>query len=104
MFIERIKDSQEKDNFITYLNSEDVTLPLYVRSIKVGDKMIIKNMTEAKKIKDIFINEKVPVSKRKTWPIVVDSKGNVLWLPGLKKSKFDSQKSGKYDIILKYYV
>ena len=102
--IERIKDSQEKDNYITYLNSEDVTLPLYVRSVKVGDKMIIKNMTEAKKIKDIFINEKVPVSKRKIWPIVVDSKGNVLWLPGLKKSKFDSQKSGKYDIILKYYV
>ena len=102
--IERIKDSQEKDNYITYLNSEDVTLPLYVRSVKVGDKMIIKNMTEAKKIKDIFINEKVPVSKRKIWPIVVDSKGNVLRLPGLKKSKFDSQKSGKYDIILKYYV
>ena len=70
----------------------------------IGDKMTIKNMKDAKKIKDIFINEKVPVSKRKTWPIVVDSKGNVLWLPGLKKSQFDSQKSGKYDIILKYYV
>ena len=102
--IEVLKDSQEKDNFITYLNSEDINLPLYVRSIKIGDKMTIKNMKDAKKIKDIFINEKVPVSKRKTWPIVVDSKGNVLWLPGLKKSQFDSQKSGKYDIILKYYV
>ena len=102
--IEIIKDSQEKDNYITYLNSKEINLPLYVRSIKVGDKMTIKNMTEAKKIKDIFINEKVPLSKRKTWPIVVDSKGNVLWLPGLKKSQFDSQKSEKYDIILRYYV
>ena len=101
--IERIESSNEKDNFITYLNSDDIKLPIYVRNYRQADKMTIKNMTNDKKIKDIFINEKVPVNKRKTWPIVVDSQNNVLWLPGLKKSKFDSQKSGKYDIILKYY-
>ena len=102
-FIEKISDSQETDNFITYLNSESITLPIYVRNFKQGDKINIKNMQGTKKVKDIFINEKIPLTKRKSWPIVVDSCNNVLWIPGLKKSKFDSQKTGKYDIILRYY-
>ena len=34
------------------------------------------------------------------YPIVVDSNDEIIWLPGLKKSKFDSKNSGKYDIIL----
>jgi len=55
-----------------------------------------------KKIKDIFIDSKIPSSKRDEWPIVVDSKDNILWLPGLKKSKFDKEITDKYDIILKY--
>ena len=39
---------------------------------------------------------------RDLWPIVVDSKGVVVWIPGLKKSKFDKKKIDSYDIILKY--
>ena len=35
--------------------------------------------------------------------MVVDSDDNILWLPGIKKSKYDGLKSGKYDIILRYY-
>ena len=101
--IEVLKESKETDNYIIYLNSKDIKLPLYVRNIKQGDKIAIKNMQGTKKIKDIFINEKVPMYKRHSWPIVVDSQNNVLWIPGLKKSKFDSQKTGKYDIILRYY-
>ena len=101
--IKKIDNCTEKDNYVTYLNCNDIKLPIYIRNYKSGDKIIIKNMTEAKKVKDIFINEKIPLQKRKTWPIVVDSNDTILWLPGLKKSKFDVQKQGKYDIILKYY-
>ena len=31
-----------------------------------------------------------------------DAKGVVVWLPGLKKSKYDKKKTEKYDIILRY--
>lgn len=55
-----------------------------------------------KKIKDIFIDEKIPLSKRNAWPIVVDSEDKILWIPGLKKSDFDRPKDSKYDIIIKY--
>ena len=42
------------------------------------------------------------LTERDSWPIVVDSKGKVVWIPGVKKSKFDKKKIDSYDIILKY--
>lgn len=101
--IKKENNCSESDNYVTYLNSKDIKLPIYVRNYRTGDKMIIKNMDIEKKVKDIFINEKVPLKMRKIWPIVVDENNTIIWLPGLKKSKFDVQKQGKYDIILKYY-
>jgi tRNA(Ile)-lysidine synthase len=64
--------------------------------------MTIKNFCGHKKIKDIFINEKIGVKDRLNQPVVVDSNDNIIWLPGIKKSLFDSQEDGKYDIILEY--
>lgn len=100
--IEILESSEETDNNIIYLNSNDIKLPIKVRNKKSGDTIQIKNMVGTKKIKDIFINSKIPKRDRMIWPIVVDSNDNILWIPGLKKSKFDSKKSGNYDIILKY--
>jgi len=101
--IKKVSECNLTDNNVIYLNSNDIKLPLYVRNYQQGDKILIKNMTSYKKIKDIFINEKVPVSKRSSYPVLVDSNNEILWIPGLKKSHFDSQKTGKYDIILTYY-
>ena len=98
--IKRVDESTKTDNYVTYLDSSMIKLPLYVRNRKNGDKMVIKNMNEAKKIKNIFIDSKVPIDKRDNYPIVVDSNDEIIWLPGLKKSKFDSKNLGKYDIIL----
>ena len=64
--------------------------------------MTIKNMQGHKKISDIFIDEKIDSSDRDSYPVVVDNKGEVIWLPGIKKSAYDSKKTGKYDIILEY--
>lgn len=101
--IEVVSDNSSDNNFICRLNKDDVLFPLYVRNRKDGDRMCIKGMNGSKKIKDIFINEKISVDQRKMWPIVEDSQGTIVWLPGLKKSKFDKTKNEKYDIILKYH-
>lgn len=101
--IEIVSQSNDTTNFTTYLNKSDLNMPLYVRTRRDGDIVNIKNMIGHKKINDIFINEKIPLSERDIWPIVVDSNNNVVWIPGLKKSNFDSQKTQKYDIILRYY-
>ena len=65
--------------------------------------MALKGTNGHKKIKDIFIDCKVPMKDRELWPVVVDSNNEVVWLPGLKKSKFNKQKNEKCDIIVKYY-
>ena len=101
--IEVVDKSTATDNFICRLSKEEVKLPLHVRSRREGDKMNVKGMIGSKKINDIFIDSKIPMQEREVWPVVVDSNENIVWLPGLKKSKFDKQKDENYDIILKYY-
>jgi len=101
--IEFVTEASSNSNNYLRLDSSEITLPLHVRSKQNGDKMYVKGMLGRKKISDIFIDAKIPVEERKLWPIVVDSAGQIVWVPGLKKSKFDKSKSEKYDIILKYY-
>lgn len=96
------EDNSDTTNYTIRLNSKEIKMPLIVRNKKDGDKIIVKNTTTHKKIKEIFIENKINLSERKTWPIVLDSNNEIIWVPGLKKSKFDIKKSDKYDIIIKY--
>lgn len=102
-YVKKIKELENTSNYVTALDSSELTLPLYIRSRIDGDKIDVLGLNGTKKIKDIFIDEKVNLKERENYPILVDSKGKILWLPGLKKSKYDKSKTGNYDIILKYY-
>lgn len=101
--IEVVKRTAITNNNVCRLNSDEIRLPLYVRNRKNGDKISVKGMLGRKKVNDIFIDEKIPLSEREKWPVVLDANENVVWIPGLKKSKFDKTKEENYDIILKYY-
>lgn len=99
-----VVDNETKltNNFVTHLNSNEIKFPLHVRTRKDGDSMKVLNMNGTKKVNDILIDCKVPSSKRDEIPIVTDDNGEIIWIPGIKKSHFDRLKSGKYDIIFKY--
>lgn len=101
--ISLISEVSENNNFICKLNSNDVKLPLRIRTRQAGDVMCVKHMTGTKKINDIFTDSKVSLLEREIWPIVTDSDNKIVWLPGLKKSNFDIEKDENYDIILKYH-
>lgn len=101
--IEKVSKCLENGNDICRLYSQDISLPLVIRTRKDGDKMQVKNLNGTKNIGDIFTDLKIPLEERDVWPIVLDQEDNIVWLPGLKKSKFDIEKDGKYDIILRYY-
>ncbi|MEG0021733.1 MAG: tRNA lysidine(34) synthetase TilS [Bacilli bacterium] len=101
--IELVEEFDSNSNFVCRLNSSEIKLPLHVRTRNDGDKISIKGMIGHKKINDIFINEKISMKEREEWPIVIDSMGIIVWLPGLKKTKFDKTKEENYDIILRYY-
>lgn len=99
---EYLIDSQEKNNYLIRLNSKEIKLPLIIRNKRIGDKMEIKNLNGSKKIKDIFIDCKIDKQKRNIYPIITDSENRIIWIPGIKKSKFDKEINEKYDIIIKY--
>ena len=95
-------DTKLTNNFVIHLSSSEIKLPFIVRTRKNGDSMIVKNMTGRKKINDIFIDSKISKTLRDEYPIVTDSTGQIIWIPGIKKSHLDRKKEEKYDIILKY--
>ena len=101
--LEMLSECDTNGNDICRLDSSEVVLPLHVRTRKNGDKMSLKGTDGHKKIKDILIDAKIPMKDRDIWPVVVDSKDTIVWLPGLKKSKFNKPKQEKCDIIVKYY-
>jgi tRNA(Ile)-lysidine synthase len=41
-------------------------------------------MKGSKKVKAIFIEQKIRICLRDSWPVVTDADGTVLWLPELK--------------------
>lgn len=101
--IEKVLGIDENNNNIARFSKDDITLPIYIRTRKHGDKIDLNGMFGHKKVKDIFIDQKIPSEMRDIWPIVVDSSDKILWIPGIKKSKKCRKKSEKCDIILKYY-
>ncbi len=100
--IKKIKNYEEKSNFEIHLNSKQIKLPLYITTRKKGMKMEVKNLKGHKKISDILTNSKVRGVKKDQIPILVDSNGQILWVLGIKKSKYDLEKDENYDIIYKY--
>ncbi len=102
ILIKKINKTSENGNDICRLNTKNITLPLYFRNKLPGDKISLYNSPGTKKVSDIFIDKKVPKEKRETYPILVDAKDKIIWIPNLKKSKFNSNSEEFYDIILKY--
>lgn len=101
--IEKVDETNDTSNYTIKLNSKEVTLPLYVRNRRDGDKIKLKGLNAYKKVSEIFINEKIKTNDRNSWPVVLDSKEEIVWLPGLKKSNLDKKNTEEYDIILRYY-
>lgn len=101
--LKRVASSSDTSNYVTRISSSEVSLPLYVRNRRKGDVICVKGLNGSKKLKDVLIDSKVPLALRNVIPVVVDSKDEIIWLPGIKKTKFDKQKDENYDIIIRYY-
>ncbi|MDO4793285.1 MAG: tRNA lysidine(34) synthetase TilS [Filifactor alocis] len=55
---------------------------LIVRNREVGDKIRPMGLGGTKKIKNIFIDEKITVEDRDKVPIITDEKGSIIWVVG----------------------
>jgi tRNA(Ile)-lysidine synthase len=86
--------------------AEMIGLPLTIRTRDEGDRMSCQGMKGNKKVKKIFIDQKIPRIDRDRWPIVEDASGNILWIPGLKKSSIAATKEFQHHecIVLQYEI
>lgn len=71
----------------------DKVFPLYIRQRQNGDKMTLKIGT--KKVKDIFIDKKIPKSKRDKI-VMIANDDEVLWIPEIKKSQQTEKENKLY--------
>ena len=103
IIIEKVNTKDTNGNNVCRLNSKNIKLPLYIRNKKNGDVIYLYGTDGKKKIKDIFIESKISLSKRERYPIVTDAEDNILWIPNIKKSKYNVKNNEIYDIILTSY-
>jgi len=80
--VEDVKDGLNHCRSATALfDMETISFPLVVRSFRRGDRFIPLGMSGSQKVKDFFINEKVPRSERMACPLLL-SEGQIIWVGG----------------------
>ncbi len=99
MYIGDLMENQDTNNIIKtqhWLNSCDgkelrqwfdiseITLPLHVRFRQPGDRFIFQD-GHFKKLKDVLIDEKIPLRVRDQLPLLCDAQ-NILWIIGSRRA------------------
>ncbi|MFC5543219.1 tRNA lysidine(34) synthetase TilS [Ureibacillus suwonensis] len=92
---------QQNEAVVYYCNSNTITFPLKVRIRKEGDRIQLKGMFEPKRISRLFIDEKIPLIERDTWPILVDSNDEILAVLGVRVNhRFSKKKRADDDMVM----
>ncbi|QDQ00597.1 tRNA lysidine(34) synthetase TilS [Lysinibacillus fusiformis] len=73
-----------------YFNASKLTLPLYVRARKEGDRMLLKGMDQPKRLSRLFIDEKIPLNERNSWPLLITQSDEVVAVIGVRMGVFFS--------------
>lgn len=74
-----------KSPLVAYFDLALLTEPLTVRTFRAGDRMCLLGMSGRKKLKDIFIDEKLSLDKRRATLLVL-SGIDIIWVAGLRRS------------------
>jgi tRNA(Ile)-lysidine synthase len=92
---EGIGDVDFSNKNTIYLKKDLFTYDFILRSRNSGDRMSLKNCG-TKKIKDIFIDEKIPSFLKDEFPIL-EYNGKIIWLCGLRDDpQFRAKKNENY--------
>lgn len=68
-----------------FMDYDSLTYPLIIRNMRAGDRMQPLGLGGTKKVKSIFIDKKIPRSRRGKIPLIVDQ-NSILWIPGIQLS------------------
>ncbi|WP_139991406.1 tRNA lysidine(34) synthetase TilS [Paenibacillus paridis] len=67
-------------------DASKLTYPLVVRNRRPGDRIQVLGLNGSKKVQDMFVDEKIAPLKRELYPLLFDATGNLLWIPGIRRS------------------
>jgi len=73
-----------------YFNASKLKLPLSVRARKEGDRMLLKGMDQPKRLSRLFIDEKIPLNERNSWPLLISQSDEVVAVIGVRMGMFFS--------------
>lgn len=74
------------NRFIKYFDYDKIKGVLHIRNRKDGDRFAPLGMHGSKKLKDFFIDEKIPRDQRDSIPIIEDN-GKIIWIVGHRISE-----------------
>lgn len=77
---------QPRDKFDALFDADAAGGGLSVRNFRPGDRISPIGMRGHRKLKDVFIDAKLPKSKRLSFP-VVELDGAIAWLPGIVRGR-----------------
>ena len=106
------KEDKIDDNYIIYFSLNkpndcanyiklcynEIVFPLTIRNRMENDEILMS--FGHKKLKNLFIDKKIPKEMRERIPVVVDNLGNILWVVNYAKSKFVLEQKEKGNIYL----
>ncbi len=74
---------KEQSPYEGYFDMELLQFPLTIRSFRNGDRFRPLGLSGSQKVKDFFINHKVPFNQRAQCPIL-ESQGKIIWVVGYR--------------------
>lgn len=67
-------------------DADQLSFPLTVRNRRPGDRMRVLGLNGAKKVQDMFVDDRIAPSRRERLPLLADADGTILWIPGVRRS------------------
>ena len=103
--IERAKRGtpMDRDSKVAYLDDDKLVRPLTLRSFEEGDLFIPLGMKGRKKLKDFFIDSKVPKALRRHIPLLI-SGGSIVWVVGYRINECFKLREGSKRVLRAEYL
>ena len=81
---EAVAEAERRGDTVAYLDAQRTGTELLVRCRQPGDRIWPVGMQGRQKLKQVFIDAKVPRARRNRIPVLTTPDGDVVWVPGLR--------------------
>ncbi|MCG6878974.1 MAG: tRNA lysidine(34) synthetase TilS [Deltaproteobacteria bacterium] len=81
--MEDVPTVKNASQWIAHLDGDRITYPLMMRCFTPGDRFVPLGMTGHKKLKDFFVDQKIPIHVRKRIPLLCRGE-DLVWVCGLR--------------------